>query len=134
MSQCDFYLFTNLIIFFSKSKWSNISFPCFIFTFVQNFKPPNKFLKKRLVMTCVFECFQSHCHILKELHEFLCTMDAINIFGKNSLIFSFVGYGLVTKWLGAECTFEEVVEKTNCQKMNVNFFTTKLRWIVSPRF
>jgi hypothetical protein len=53
--------------------------------------------KKRLVVTCVFECLQSHCHILKELREFLCTMDAISIFGKNGLIFSFVGYGLVTK-------------------------------------
>jgi len=133
MSQCDFYLLTNLIIFFSKSKWSNISFRYFIFTFVQNFKPPKK-KKKRLVVTCVFECLQSHCHILKELREFLCTMDAISIFGKNSLIFSFVGYGLVTKWLEAECTFEEVVEKTNRQKMNVNFFTTKLGWIISPRF
>jgi hypothetical protein len=28
--------------------------------------------KKKLIMTCVFECFQSHCHILKELHEFFC--------------------------------------------------------------
>jgi hypothetical protein len=32
-----------------------------------------------------------------------------------------VDYGLVTKSLGDGCTFEEVVEKTNCQKMNVNF-------------
>jgi hypothetical protein len=23
-------------------------------------------------MTRVFECFQSHCHILKKIHEFLC--------------------------------------------------------------
>jgi hypothetical protein len=53
-------------------------------------------------------------------------MDAISIFGKNSLIFSFVRYGLVTKSFGAKCTFEEVVEKTKRQKMNVNLFTTKL--------
>jgi hypothetical protein len=46
-----------------------------------------------------------------------------------------VGYGLVTKSLGAGCTFEEVRrEKTKCQKMNVNPFTTKLRWIISPNF
>jgi hypothetical protein len=72
-------------------------------------------------MTCVFECFQSPCHILKELHEFLCMMGAITIIGKNSFIFSFVDYGLVTKSLGARCTFEEVVEKTKCHKMNVIF-------------
>jgi len=33
-------------------------------------------------MTRVFECFQSHCHILKELLEFLHMMDAITIFGE----------------------------------------------------
>jgi hypothetical protein len=33
---------------------------------------------------------------------------------------SFVDYGLVKKFLGARCTFEEVAEKTKCQKMNVN--------------
>jgi hypothetical protein len=41
-------------------------------------------------MTCVFECFQSHCHILKELHEFLHIMGAIIIFRENISIFSFV--------------------------------------------
>jgi hypothetical protein len=49
-------------------------------------------------------------------------MSAITIFGKNSFIFSFVDYGLVTKSLGAAgCTFEEVKKKTKCQKMNVIF-------------
>jgi len=84
-------------------------------------------LKKKTYHTCVFECFQSHCHILKKSHEFLCMMGAIIIFGENSFIFCFVNYGLVTKSLGARCTFEKVVEKTKCQKMNVNIFTTKLR-------
>jgi hypothetical protein len=41
-------------------------------------------------MTCVFECFQSHCHILKELYEFLCMMGAITIFEESIFIFSFV--------------------------------------------
>jgi hypothetical protein len=41
-------------------------------------------------MTCVFECFQSPCHILKELHEFLHMMGAIIIFGENVFIFNFV--------------------------------------------
>ncbi len=40
---------------------------------------------------------------------------------KHKLIFNIVDYGLVTKSLGAGCTFEEVAEKTNCQKMNVSF-------------
>jgi hypothetical protein len=65
------------------------------------------------------------CHILKKLHEFLCMMGAITIFGE-SFIFSLQGYGLVTKSLGAGCTFEKLKEKTKCQKMNVNLFTTKL--------
>ncbi len=64
---------------------------------------------------------------LKELHEFLYMVGAIIIFGENSFIFTFVGYGLVTKSLAAGCTFEKVAEKTKCQKMmNVNIFTIKL--------
>ncbi len=61
-------------------------------------------------MTCVFVCLQSHCHNLKELHEFLRMKDAITIFEENIFIFSFVVYGLVTKSVGFGCTFEEVVE------------------------
>jgi hypothetical protein len=48
-------------------------------------------------MTCVFECFQSHCHILKKLHEFLCMVGGLTIFGEINFIFNFVNYGLVTK-------------------------------------
>jgi hypothetical protein len=48
-------------------------------------------------MTCLFKCFQSQCHILKELHESSHMMDAIIIFEKSTFIFSFVGYRLVTK-------------------------------------
>jgi arginine exporter protein ArgO len=50
--------------------------------------------KKRLIVTCVFECFQS-IHILKKLHEFLCMMGAF--FDEYSFIFNFVGYGWMTK-------------------------------------
>jgi hypothetical protein len=46
--------------------------------------------KKTLVMACVFECFQSHCHSLKELHKFLYMMGTIAIFRENIFIFSFV--------------------------------------------
>jgi hypothetical protein len=68
-------------------------------------------------MTCVFESFESHCHILKELDTFLPMMGAIIIFGENIFIFSFV----VTKSVGLGCTCAEVAEKIKCQKMNVNF-------------
>jgi len=40
-------------------------------------------------MTWKFECFQSHCYILKELHEFLSTMGALIIFGEGSFVFNF---------------------------------------------
>jgi hypothetical protein len=64
MSQHDFQFFGNLVIvFLQKKKLSNVPFLYLFFTFVQNFKTKKK--KK-----CVFECFQSHCHILKELREF----------------------------------------------------------------
>ncbi len=52
-------------------------------------------------------------------------MSAIIIFGKNSFIFRFVSYGLVTKSLEAGSTFEKVAKKIKCEKMNVNRFTTK---------
>jgi hypothetical protein len=130
MLQHDFQKFTNLIIFSSKIKVIKYSFFIFIFHICAK-----KHLKrKRLVMICVFECFQSHCHILKKSHEFLCVMGAMIIFDENSFIFSIVSYGLVTKSFGARCTFEEVAKKTKCQKMNVNIFITKLRWTISLIF
>jgi hypothetical protein len=60
-------------------------------------------------MTWKFECFQSHCHILKELHEVLGTMCALTIFGEGSFVFSFglfwgVSYELVTKSFEYVCT------------------------------
>ncbi len=80
--------------------------------------------KKGVVITCAFECFQSHSHIFKKLHVFF--MGTITIVGESSFIFSFVSSGLVTKSLGVGCTFEEVAQRTNYQKMNVNIFTIKL--------
>jgi hypothetical protein len=53
-------------------------------------------------------------------------LGVVTIFGEGSFMFNFVGYGLVKKSFGAGCTFENVVEKNFCQKMNVNPFTTKL--------
>jgi hypothetical protein len=49
-------------------------------------------------------------------------MSVIIILEESSFIFSFVSYGLVTKSVGAGCTFEEVGEKIKCPKMNVNLF------------
>jgi len=53
-------------------------------------------------------------------------MGAIIIFGESSFIFSFVGYRSVMKLLEVGYIFEKVEEKTKCQKMNVNVFSTKL--------
>jgi hypothetical protein len=54
-------------------------------------------------------------------------MNAIIIFEENSLISSFMSYGLVTKSLKVGCTLEEGVEKIKFQKMNVNLFTNTLK-------
>jgi hypothetical protein len=89
-------------------------------------KISNQKEEKKLIMTCVFEWFQLFKYILKELHEYLYMMGAIIIFGEKSFIFSFVGYGLGMKSLGAGSTFEEVAKKPKCQKMNVNIFRIKL--------
>jgi hypothetical protein len=82
--------------------------------------------KKRLITTCIFECFQSQCHILKELHFFVGMMSALTIFGDGSFIFKFLSYGLMTKPLGTGCTIWEVAEKAKRLKVNVNDFATKL--------
>jgi hypothetical protein len=59
--QNGFQFCANLMIFSFKKK---------VIKFVQEKK-----INKR---TCqVFECFQSHCHILKKLHEFLLMINAI---------------------------------------------------------
>ncbi len=51
-----------------------------IFSFHIYFHIRAIFFLNRFFITCIFECFQSHRHILKELHEFLCMMSAITIF------------------------------------------------------
>ncbi len=118
-------------------KWSNIFVSYLFFTFVQNFKPKKKKKKRKKdsIVTCVFECFQSYCCILKELHDFLCMIVAMIIFGENDFIFSFVGY--MDWWqnhlrLGAH--LRKWQRKQNVKKMNVNIFTIKLGWIIWPSF
>ncbi len=54
-------------------------------------------------------------------------IDAIITFGENSFIFSFVGYGLVTKSLAAECTLEKVAEKTKMSKDEYEYFHNQIR-------
>jgi hypothetical protein len=118
MFQHDFHFlfFCKSYDFFSQKKVIKYFLFIFFFHICANFQT-----QKINDYDIAFEFFQSHCHILKELLEFLCMMSAITNFGKNSSIFSFVDYELVTKSLGVRCTFEEVAEKTKCQKMNVNF-------------
>ncbi len=65
MLQHDFHFSTNVVIFFSKKEVIEYSLFMFIFHICAKFQR-----RKRLVVTCIFGCFQSHCHILKELHEF----------------------------------------------------------------
>jgi len=124
MLQHDFQNFENVMILFSKKIVIEYSPFIFILHICAKFQTKKKFL----ITTCVFECFQSHCHILKKIHEFSSMLGALTIFGKGSFIFNFVGYELVTKSLGGrlvEKTFEDMVKKTKCQKMNVIFVTTK---------
>jgi hypothetical protein len=64
-------------------------------------------------MTCVFEYFQSHCHILKELHEFLRVMGAITIFEKCIFIFSFV----VMDWWQSQLGWVHIWEGNEENKM-----------------
>jgi hypothetical protein len=52
---------------FALEKSDQISLFILIFHICAKFQTK----KRRLIMTCVFECFKSHCHILKELHELL---------------------------------------------------------------
>jgi hypothetical protein len=76
MSQHNFQNFENLMIFFLKKIVIEYSLFIFIFHICAKFQTK----KKRLIMTCVFEWFQSHCHILKKLYEFLCMMNVLTIF------------------------------------------------------
>jgi len=79
-----------------------------------------------LIVTRVFECFQSHFERITWIFAY---DGCHNFFEIYIFIFDIVDYGLVTKSLGARCTFEVVAKK-----MNVNIFTTKLGWILSPSF
>ncbi len=91
--------------------------------------------KKRITsQTCVFECFQSHCHILKKLHEFLHMMGAITIFGQNNLIFNILDYGLLIKSLGAWVHIHGGEKENKLLRLECEIFTTKLGWIISSSF
>ncbi len=85
--------------FLTKNIKSNISFSNF-FSHLYTISNPKKKKQKTLIITCIFECFQSHCHILKELHEFLHMTSLITICGKNSFIFS-----SSSLWIGDKITW-----------------------------
>jgi hypothetical protein len=111
-----------------SSKKSNILFSYLFFILVQNFKKKKHCHHMRILM---FSITSPH---FERITWILCVMSAITNFEESSFVFSFVSYGLVTKSFGTGCTFEQVAKKTKCQKMNVNFFTTNVRWIISPSF
>ncbi len=67
MIQHDFQFFYKYNDFFLQKNRSDKIFPFHIY-FSHLWKNLNQ--KTKLAITCVFECFQSHGHILKELHEF----------------------------------------------------------------
>jgi hypothetical protein len=67
MFQHDIRFFANLMTFFSKQKKV---IKCLIFIYIFHTRAKFQTKKNKMVMTCVFEIFQSHCHILKELNEF----------------------------------------------------------------
>jgi hypothetical protein len=70
--------------------------------------------------------FQSHCHIVKELYEFLHTMSAISIFEENIFIFSFV----VMDWWQSQLNWVHNCEGGKENKMSrdeCEFFYNQIR-------
>jgi len=56
MLRHDFQFFANLMTFFSPKKWLNVHFS-YLFLHLCKISHPKKKKKKRLITTCVFECF-----------------------------------------------------------------------------
>jgi len=99
----------NKVFFFSYS----------FFTFVQNFKQN----KKKFIMTCVFECFQTHCHITKELHEFLCMMmfqESLRLWLRSML-------GGCIKFYNKPFHPNRLIKKGTCS-ISVQVFDTNGKW------
>jgi hypothetical protein len=74
MLQYDLHLKKYNDFFLPKKKYQIYFYFIFIF----------QTKERRFIMTCIFECFQSHRHILQELHEFFSIMSAITMFRKSS--------------------------------------------------
>ncbi len=55
---------------------------------------------------------------------------ALTIFGENGFIFSFVGYGMVTKSLRIGCTFEEVEKEKKKSINEYESISNQIRWIM----
>jgi len=122
MLQHDFQFFVNLMSFSFLKKWSNISFS-FYFSHLSKFSNQKKMWR--------FSITLSH---FEEFHEFLYMMGAITISGKNSFIFNFVGYELVTKSLGGLVHIWGGGRENKMSKYGCELFPTKLEWIISPSF
>jgi len=54
-------------------------------------------------------------------------MGVLSIFGEGNFIFSFVGYGLVTKSLGVGCTIEEVAKEKKMSKDECESFYNQIK-------
>jgi hypothetical protein len=96
MLEHNFQFSTNLMIFFSKKNQilhSHIYFSHLC-------KSSNS---KKLIITSVFEYFQSHWHISRTLHEFLDMMGSITIFFKIHFLF---------------CGFSHIIRKPSFVPLN----------------
>jgi hypothetical protein len=93
------------------------------FIFCANFQT-----KKRLIVTCVFECLKLCCHILKKLREFLCTMSALTIFLVN--IVSYLILWLMDWWqnqLGLGAHLKRWGEKNQISKDAFESFHNQIK-------
>ncbi len=107
-----FLIFCKSNEFFLKKTVTKYSLLIFIFHICAKFQTK----KKRLIMVCAFERFQLHCHILKELHNFLPMMGAIIIFEESVFIFSFVIMNLITKSVGLSAHLRRWQRKQNVKR------------------
>jgi len=103
------FIFSSLLIFFSKEKVIKYSLFIYIFHIYE------KFQTKKKTRHVYFNVFNHIVTFWKNYMIFLCMIGAINIFGKNNFIFSFVGlvtWGWVHIWGGVK---EKKMSKDECE-------------------
>ncbi len=103
------------MVFFSKTNVTKHYLFILIFHICANFQTT----KKNFSWVIYLNVFNHIVAFWKKRHNFLCMMGAIIIFGENiSYLVLWLWIGDKVSWVG--CTFEELANKTKCQKMNVN--------------